>query len=113
MFSRIHFLHEILLNLLISCRENKVSYRVFLLLLLVHEVYIENQEPRVDQSDCSIQTNYALNLHIQCLTNPEFTSEKDSSLARGRAGLYRDSKFKMRACVRCAVRAKLSTHAHN
>ena len=31
--------------------ENKVSYHVFLLLLLVHEVYIENQEPRIEESD--------------------------------------------------------------
>ena len=58
MLSRIHFLHEILLNLLISCRKNKV---VFLLLLLVHEVYIENQEPRIEKSDWSIQISYALN----------------------------------------------------
>ena len=57
MLSRIHFLHEILLNLLISCRKNKVSYHVFLLLLLVHEVYIENQEPRIEKSDWF---NYAL-----------------------------------------------------
>ena len=61
MLSRIHFLHEILLNLLISCRKNKVSYHVFLLLLLVHEVYIENQEPRIEKSDWSIQISYALN----------------------------------------------------
>ena len=60
MLSRIHFLHEILLNLLISCRINKVSYHVFLLLLLVHEVYIENQEPRIEKSDWSIQISYAL-----------------------------------------------------
>ena len=60
MLSRIHFLHEILLNLLISCRKNKVSYHVFLLLLLVHEVYIENQEPRIEKSDWSIQISYAL-----------------------------------------------------
>ena len=58
MLSRIHFLHEILL---ISCRKNKVSYHVFLLLLLVHEVYIENQEPRIEKSDWSIQISYALN----------------------------------------------------
>ena len=60
MLSRIHFLHEILLNLLISCRKNKVLYHVFLLLLLVHEVYIENQEPRIEKSDWSIQISYAL-----------------------------------------------------
>ena len=60
MLSRIHFLHEILLNLLISCRKNKVSYHVFLLLLLVHKVYIENQEPRIEKSDRSIQISYAL-----------------------------------------------------
>ena len=60
MLGRIHFLHEILLNLLISCRKNKVSYHVFLLLLLVHEVYIENQEPRIEKSDWLIQISYAL-----------------------------------------------------
>ena len=60
MLSRIHFLHEILLNLLISCRKNKVSYHVFLLLLLVHEVYIENQEPRIEKSYWSIQISNAL-----------------------------------------------------
>ena len=64
MLSRIHFLHEILLNLLISCRKNKVSYHVFLLLLIVHEVYIENQEPRIEKSDWSIQINYALNYNV-------------------------------------------------
>ena len=69
MLNRIHFLHEILLNLLISCRKNKVSYHVFLLLLLVHEVYIENQEPRIEKSDWSIQTNYALNRCMQYIIN--------------------------------------------
>ena len=77
MFSRIHFLHEILLNLLISCRKNKVSYHIFLLLLLVHEVYIKNQELRIEKYDWSIQISYALNISyvlrargIRDITNP-------------------------------------------
>ena len=52
--------------LLISCRKNKVSYHVFLLLLLVHEVYIENQEPRIEKSDWSIQISYALMYVFHC-----------------------------------------------
>ena len=63
MFCRIHFVHEILLNLSRINRKNKLSYHVFMLLSLVHEVHMRNQEPRTNNPDWSIQISYALN-HI-------------------------------------------------
>ena len=62
MFCGIHFLHEMLLNLLKINRKNKVSYHVFMLLLLAHEVHMRNQEPRTNKSDWSIRISYALSI---------------------------------------------------
>ena len=55
----------------VSCKKNKVSYHVFMLLLLAHEVHMRNQEPRTNKSDWSIRISYALN--IQNALSPNFT----------------------------------------
>ena len=60
MFCGIQFLHEMLLNLLKINGKNKVSYHVFMLLLLAHEVHMRNQEPRTNKSDWSIRISYVL-----------------------------------------------------
>ena len=47
--------------MLFMLKKNKVSYDVFMLVLLAYKVHMRNQEPRTDKSDWSIQTSYALN----------------------------------------------------
>ena len=49
----------------VSCKKNKVSYHVFMLLLLAHEVHMRNQEPRTNKSDWSIRISYPLNINRQ------------------------------------------------
>ena len=54
----------VVLNLLKINRKNKVSYHVFMLLLLAHEVHMRNQEPRTNKSDWSIRISYALKANM-------------------------------------------------